>query len=248
MLQRGIGGGVARDEAFDGGGRVGEAEPHGTLRVSVGTAFGMQQVLPRMPDFLDRYPGIALDWSFENRRVDLVAEGFDAAIGTGLDPQSRIVARPICPVDAIVGANKLMHTVVESECTGCGLCLPPCPVDCIDIVPAADPTPLRDKAEQFRARFDARRARLAHEADERRRKRAAKRARLAATDDRARKREEIRRHDRLYYVENRPEISDAEYDRLFRELQELEEAFPELRSDRRRAVRACGRSTWAARS
>ncbi len=39
-----------------------------------------------------------------------------------------------CPVDAIVGAAKLMHTVIQSECTGCDLCLPPCPVDCIDIV------------------------------------------------------------------------------------------------------------------
>ena len=39
-----------------------------------------------------------------------------------------------CPVDAIVGATKLMHTVIASECTGCDLCLPPCPVDCIDIV------------------------------------------------------------------------------------------------------------------
>ncbi|MGD9265391.1 MAG: electron transport complex subunit RsxB [Lysobacterales bacterium] len=39
-----------------------------------------------------------------------------------------------CPVDAIVGASKLMHTVIESECTGCNRCLPPCPVDCIEIV------------------------------------------------------------------------------------------------------------------
>jgi len=39
-----------------------------------------------------------------------------------------------CPVDAIVGAAKLMHTVIGSECTGCNLCLPPCPVDCIDII------------------------------------------------------------------------------------------------------------------
>jgi electron transport complex protein RnfB len=36
-----------------------------------------------------------------------------------------------CPVDAIVGANKLMHTVIEPYCTGCDLCLPVCPVDCI---------------------------------------------------------------------------------------------------------------------
>ncbi|WP_372523039.1 RnfABCDGE type electron transport complex subunit B [Sulfuricaulis sp.] len=40
-----------------------------------------------------------------------------------------------CPVDAIVGARKLMHTVIASECTGCELCLPPCPVDCIAMVP-----------------------------------------------------------------------------------------------------------------
>ncbi|MBK9441031.1 MAG: electron transport complex subunit RsxB [Comamonadaceae bacterium] len=36
-----------------------------------------------------------------------------------------------CPVDAIMGTNKLMHTVIESYCTGCELCLPVCPVDCI---------------------------------------------------------------------------------------------------------------------
>ncbi|VAW77629.1 Electron transport complex protein RnfB [hydrothermal vent metagenome] len=40
-----------------------------------------------------------------------------------------------CPVDAIVGAAKMMHTVIADECTGCDLCLPPCPEDCIDMVP-----------------------------------------------------------------------------------------------------------------
>lgn len=40
-----------------------------------------------------------------------------------------------CPVDAIVGAAKLMHTVVAPLCTGCELCLPPCPVDCIVMLP-----------------------------------------------------------------------------------------------------------------
>ena len=38
-----------------------------------------------------------------------------------------------CPVDAIIGSNKLMHTVLESWCTGCELCLPVCPVDCISL-------------------------------------------------------------------------------------------------------------------
>ena len=41
----------------------------------------------------------------------------------------------VCPVDAIVGAQGLMHTVVESWCIGCALCPPACPVDCIDMRP-----------------------------------------------------------------------------------------------------------------
>lgn len=36
-----------------------------------------------------------------------------------------------CPVDAIIGSNKAMHTVLEAQCTGCELCIPVCPVDCI---------------------------------------------------------------------------------------------------------------------
>ncbi len=38
-----------------------------------------------------------------------------------------------CPVDAIVGTNKAMHTILEAHCTGCELCLPACPVDCIGV-------------------------------------------------------------------------------------------------------------------
>jgi electron transport complex protein RnfB len=40
-----------------------------------------------------------------------------------------------CPVDCIVGASKLMHTVIDAQCTGCELCVPVCPVDCIAMVP-----------------------------------------------------------------------------------------------------------------
>jgi electron transport complex protein RnfB len=42
-----------------------------------------------------------------------------------------------CPVDAIVGAAKLMHTVITPLCTGCELCIPACPVDCIEVVSAS---------------------------------------------------------------------------------------------------------------
>ncbi|NIF19471.1 electron transport complex subunit RsxB [Pantoea sp. Cy-639] len=62
-----------------------------------------------------------------------------------------------CPVDAILGASKLMHTVLASECTGCDLCLEPCPVDCIEMQPVPDTlTPiiggLAHTAEQRQAR------------------------------------------------------------------------------------------------
>ena len=45
-----------------------------------------------------------------------------------------------CPVDAIIGAAKYMHTVIEKECTGCKLCIPVCPVNCIDMVTTEDRT------------------------------------------------------------------------------------------------------------
>jgi H+/Na+-translocating ferredoxin:NAD+ oxidoreductase subunit B len=65
-----------------------------------------------------------------------------------------------CPTDAIVGAAKLMHTVIADRCTGCELCLPPCPVDCIALLPAARPWSTAD-AERARQHFSARTARLA---------------------------------------------------------------------------------------
>ncbi len=44
--------------------------------------------------------------------------------------------RNACPVDAIIGAQHFMHTVIAAECTGCELCVPRCPVDCISMVAA----------------------------------------------------------------------------------------------------------------
>jgi electron transport complex protein RnfB len=66
-----------------------------------------------------------------------------------------------CPVDAIVGAAKLMHTVMADDCTGCELCVAACPVDCIVLLPmppeqAADPA----HADAARANFQRREARL----------------------------------------------------------------------------------------
>lgn len=43
-----------------------------------------------------------------------------------------------CPVDAILGSNKLMHTVIAVECIGCQLCIAPCPVDCIKMIDTSE--------------------------------------------------------------------------------------------------------------
>jgi electron transport complex protein RnfB len=50
---------------------------------------------------------------------------------------------PPCPVDAILGAARQLHTVIPAWCTGCELCLPACPVDCIHMLewPAQAPPP-----------------------------------------------------------------------------------------------------------
>jgi electron transport complex protein RnfB len=95
-----------------------------------------------------------------------------------------------CPVDAIIGAPKLMHTVIRDECTGCELCVAPCPVDCIVMLPCeqvltdgqaqavkkpnafSNLSPVsgslpQDKKNQFRQRFDARNARLQRDEQQR---------------------------------------------------------------------------------
>ena len=79
-----------------------------------------------------------------------------------------------CPTDAIVGANKLMHTVMESHCTGCELCVPVCPVDCIQLENATGSRTgwaawSAEQADEARQRYATRTLRLertAPEADE----------------------------------------------------------------------------------
>jgi len=73
-----------------------------------------------------------------------------------------------CPVDCIVGASKLMHTVIDAQCTGCELCVPVCPVDCIAMVEVTSPrtgwdawSPLQ--ADEARQRYAFHRLRVERE-------------------------------------------------------------------------------------
>jgi electron transport complex protein RnfB len=73
-----------------------------------------------------------------------------------------------------IGAAKHMHTVLIERCTGCELCLPPCPVDCIELKAAAEPA--ANQPALNRIRFDAHGARLLNRATERQRELDAKKA------------------------------------------------------------------------
>lgn len=80
-------------------------EPSGVLKVSMSPNFGAQHILPLLPDFLARYPRIRPEWMFENRQVDLIAEGYDAAIGGGFELTPGIVARTLGPAHVIAVAS-----------------------------------------------------------------------------------------------------------------------------------------------
>lgn len=90
---------------------------------------GGDATIEKLASLLDR-PVVPLDQQFGKTKSEAVA----------LIDESECIGCTLCihacPVDAIVGASKLMHTILADECTGCELCLPPCPVDCISLVPA----------------------------------------------------------------------------------------------------------------
>ncbi len=71
-----------------------------------------------------------------------------------------------CPTDAILGSNKLMHTVIEPYCTGCELCVPVCPVDCISLENVTGERTgwqawSQDQADEALRRYTQRKIRLA---------------------------------------------------------------------------------------
>ena len=86
-----------------------------------------------------------------------------------IDPEECIgCARclPPCPVDAIIGAQRNMHTVIASWCTGCELCLPACPVDCIHLLPWPPTMPVPTAVEN-RDRYQAHELRRARASEQR---------------------------------------------------------------------------------
>lgn len=82
-----------------------DGQPAGSLKVSLGNAFGREHIVPLLSEFLRQYPAIVPDWQFDNRQVDLIAEGFDAAIGGGFELPSGLVARQLAPAHVVLLAS-----------------------------------------------------------------------------------------------------------------------------------------------
>lgn len=72
-----------------------QSSPRGRLRVSCPIIYGTRVLIPALADYLSRYPEVQIELSLNDRYVDLAEEGFDAAIRTGVLPDSGLIARPL---------------------------------------------------------------------------------------------------------------------------------------------------------
>jgi DNA-binding transcriptional LysR family regulator len=115
-----VGGGLAAIRgAVDNVASAGR-EPEGQLRVSMSPGFGLEYIVPLLGELCARYPKLVPDWHFENRQVDLIGEGFDAAIGGGFALAPGLVARELtrlhlvaCAAPSFLGDRKAPRTPAE---------------------------------------------------------------------------------------------------------------------------------------
>ena len=78
--------------------------PTGRLRVNLAPSFAYDYVLPLLKAFKQRYPAVVPDWHLEIRRVDLIGEGFDVAIGGGMELSPGVVARELAKLHLVAVA------------------------------------------------------------------------------------------------------------------------------------------------
>ncbi|WP_343630323.1 LysR family transcriptional regulator [Roseateles sp.] len=84
--------------------RQGAGKPAGTLKVALAHTVGREYFVPLMGEFVHRYPDVVPDLHFDNRQVDLIAEGFDVAIGGGIELTDALIARELARLRIVLVA------------------------------------------------------------------------------------------------------------------------------------------------
>jgi DNA-binding transcriptional LysR family regulator len=104
------------------------AHPRGVVRLSVPVSFGLRWVAPILPAFLRAFPQVSIDLHLANSYVDLVGQGFDAALRIAVLPDSALSARKLCPVARFIvaaphylkqyGAPRRPRDLIGNHCIG----------------------------------------------------------------------------------------------------------------------------------
>lgn len=81
------------------------SEPSGWVRCSVIPGFARHQLMPLLPEFYRRYPQVRIELAMDARRVNLIGERYDVAIGQRTSSDERLVARPLRPVQPVIAAS-----------------------------------------------------------------------------------------------------------------------------------------------
>lgn len=95
---------LAQIAAAETGAEAMRATPRGKLKITAPVSFGSERLAPLMADYLAAYPDVSLELNLNDRMVDLVEEGFDAAIRIGALEDSGMVARPLRPYAMVICA------------------------------------------------------------------------------------------------------------------------------------------------
>jgi DNA-binding transcriptional LysR family regulator len=81
------------------------ATPTGVLRITTGAAFGRHYLMPLIPGFHQQHPGVRLDVSMNDNKVDLIRDGFDVAIRGGMIADSSLITRRVCALVMVYVAS-----------------------------------------------------------------------------------------------------------------------------------------------